>query len=762
MRCSRELRRQGESTLSVRRCLLAAALAGAVSFTGLGLSASATESIQDPTTSRPDAAVTDAQARGLIVKTTTATPSDSLLAATDDAIGTEAEVVDDDVLSGRISSVGFDEVVDVDVASDAAVEIEQRSDVVWAVPDTLLQTTSAPPVSVNDPRFPNQTNLWNTEGTAGGYSIKAPALWRRTMGSSDVTVAVLDTGVTEHPELAGQLTDDHDLDPGDWSAYGECGPRSPASDSSWHGTFVAGIIAAQAGNGRYTAGIAPGVKVRPIRVIETCGGTTEDILAGMKRATTGPEAARVVNMSLTMQAADAADRDAYCELYDRAATTGDARKALFVVAAGNDYGNANLAIPAACSSVVSVGATTDKGFSSSFSNVGSTVDLSAPGGDSAVGGKSDLIWSLDNTGKQGPGAPTEGRSQGTSFATPAVSSTAALLFSLGLQTPAEVRAALYASVSPFRARNSTYATKKVKVGSKSYVFDLNCAGHAWCGRGLLDLSRVEAQVTAPRITGAVAVGEPLTASTGTWVRQPAKLAYRWTSDGEQVGTSSTYRPTRADVGRAVEVTVSPASGPFMKLTPLRSAAVTVPDGPAVTISAPPSTTYGSSVALAVTSTTDGPVEIRTDFGTVIGTGAVVDGAATVTIAGTRLKPGDHVLRAAYVGEERASSPRTRVTVEKLPATVSGSMSSRVKRTSRSALKVSVDERPNLFAGPTGTLKVYDGSRRLTTVTLKASDRGRRTIRLPRLKKGSHRIKVVYGGNTYIGTTSSSTRTVRSS
>ena len=201
------------------------------------------------------------------------------------------------------------------------------------------------------------------------------------------------------------------------------------------------MIAAQADNARGIAGIAPGVKIRPVRVLGRCGGWDSDILAGITWASGGTvsgvpstvPAAQVVNLSLGGYTDSIAERDSVCEAYNAVASAGRARGSLFVAAAGNDFGNANMSVPAACSQFISVAATSIKGFSSSYSNVGSSVDLSAPGGDSLVEGSADRILSLINTSKTDPasGSYAYARHEGTSMAAPEVSAGAALLYSLG-------------------------------------------------------------------------------------------------------------------------------------------------------------------------------------------------------------------------------------------------------------------------------------------------------------------------------------------
>ncbi|MDZ7904014.1 MAG: S8 family serine peptidase [Rheinheimera sp.] len=70
-------------------------------------------------------------------------------------------------------------------------------------------------------------------------------------------------------------------DPGDWIIANECGGTHSASNSSWHGTHVAGTIAAVTNNGTGVAGVAYGAKVMPVRVLGKCGGYTSDIADGI-------------------------------------------------------------------------------------------------------------------------------------------------------------------------------------------------------------------------------------------------------------------------------------------------------------------------------------------------------------------------------------------------------------------------------------------------------------------------------------------------
>lgn len=741
---------------------------------------------------------TDDVARGLIVKTTTSSPSAAVLTATDDALDGVAQVAGDAVLAPRVSTVGFDEVVDADVATDVAAQVEARPDVLWAIPDRLRRVQASSPVSTNDPLFTQQRNLWDASaGRSGGFSIKAPALWRATKGVASTVVAVIDTGVTHHPDLAGKLVagydfisspeaardgDGRDSDPtdvGDWNANREC-PYPGATASSWHGTFVAGQIAASTDNGDGIAGVAPGVVVQPVRALGRCGGWDSDILDSMVWASGGTVAgvpvnatpAPVVNLSFAGLASSARERNAACRVYNEVARAGGTRGTLFIAATGNEGSNANRAIPASCSEFVSVGAISRKGFTAIYSNVGSTVDLAAPGGDTQVGGRGDSILSLGNAGTTTAGANGYVRYEGTSMAAPQVAGAAALLHGLGFTTSSALRSALYASVSPFRARSSSYARKKVRIDRRTVRVDLNCTTrrrHS-CGRGQLDLSRVQAPISPPAIGGSLRIGEPLSVTPGAWVSPPASVAYTWRADGAIVGSGSTYRPTPADVGTHLTVSMAPAGGVFARLAATSAPTEPVPAGPDVAVAVPSSgvaygTAFAVDVSVAGPGFVDGLVEIRAADGSVLARGTTSSGVAQIAVAGRSLTPGVHEVRAAYLGDGAGSAPASsataRITINPLSATVSTSVPSRTRSGSRPSIRVRVLERPDLLTDPTGELVVYDGRRRIATARLDGNDRGRATIRLPKLTKGVHRIRVRLVKSDLVASTYSVRRTIRS-
>ncbi|KRC64752.1 hypothetical protein ASE12_08205 [Aeromicrobium sp. Root236] len=800
-----------------RRSLTVLALT-AMTVSGLAMTASAEESVAPVVSDRTSLSgdQPEAVARGLIVQTTTQGVSDDALETADDALGGEANVVDDAKLTGRISTVRFDAEVGAEVATEAASDLEKRSDVVWAVPDTLRQRQYRPP---GYPHYEStQWNLWDVVPAtpAGGYTIKAPGLWRKTSGSSDVRVAVLDTGVTSHAALAGQQVPGYDMvgpddpkasvktfftandgdgrdanpaDPGDWVTRGQCYRNSPPQNSSWHGTFVAGQIASDGNYG--IRGVARGSKVQAVRVLGRCGGWDSDILAGITWASGGSVAgvpdnqfpSQIVNLSLGYTYGRGADRDRACKAYATAAAAGRARGSIFVAAAGNDGANANLAVPASCPGFISVGALGRKGFSATYSNIGSSVDLSAPGGDTLIGGEAELIPSLGDRHRSTPGVDGTLAYEGTSMAAPQVSGGAALILSL-LKEPdprgepvaisaSKLETAVLASTSPFRAKSATYAKKKVVIGGRTYTFDLNCSGHAWCGRGMFDLSRIPVPWTETQWGGEHVVNEPFIAYPGQWQGNP-DLRFQWFRisadymNVQPVGTDSRfYYPTVDDVGAMLQLRVTPKSGLYSEVSQWTSQTGLVRVGPSVAMTVPTEpivygTPYTTSVVVRglegggplADHVEDAPVAVRADDLDLTGWVDLVDGKAELTIPGDKWKVGSMRVRTTYVGKydvesqhtttSSSASPYQIVTVVKASAVMRTSLISKIRYTSRAKLSLVVTV-PNV-PQPSGALKIYDGSRVIANSYLYGSSNGRKTITLPRLSKGTHEIRVRYAGN----------------
>ena len=288
------------------------------------------------------------------------------------------------------------------------------ADVDYAEPDRIMRIQLVP----NDVSY---TAQWNYYEPAGGLNL--PAAWDKSTGAG-VVVAVIDTGYRPHADLVANLVPGYDFitssvvgndgngrdadasDPGDGVNAGECGSGQPADNSSWHGTHVAGTIAARTNNGVGVAGVAFGAKVLPVRVLGKCGGFTSDIADAIIWASGGtvpgipanPNPARVINMSLGGSGAcDTASQNAI--------TSARSRGTVVVVAAGNSNINTSNASPANCSGVVAVGAVGRSGARAFYSNYGSLVDVAAPGGDQSTGTSNGILSTL-NAGARAPGADT--------------------------------------------------------------------------------------------------------------------------------------------------------------------------------------------------------------------------------------------------------------------------------------------------------------------------------------------------------------------
>ncbi|KAB2900421.1 MAG: S8 family serine peptidase, partial [Dokdonella sp.] len=329
----------------------------------------------------------------------------------------------------------------------------------------------------NDTYFANQWDL--TDATGG---MRMPAAWdlAGSAPGAGINVAVLDTGITTHSDLSGQIVGGYDFisssatardgngrdsnpaDEGDWYAANECEVGYPASNSSWHGTHVTGTIVAAANNSKGIAGIAYGAKVVPVRVLGKCGGSVSDIVDAIVWASGGSVSgvpananpARVLNLSLGGGGA--------CGSFQSAINTARSNGAIFVVAAGNENQNVSNSSPANCSNVVSVAATTKSGARASYSNYGSTIVVSAPGGDSS-GGAGDILSTL-NSGTTTPASENYAYYAGTSMATPHVAALAALVFQ---KNP---------SLTPDQVKNILTSTARPLPGA--------CSGG--CGAGIVD------------------------------------------------------------------------------------------------------------------------------------------------------------------------------------------------------------------------------------------------------------------------------------
>ncbi|WP_037671694.1 S8 family serine peptidase [Streptomyces griseus] len=340
-----------------------------------------------------------------------------------------------------------------DVA-DVVAQYKADPQVAYVVPDRLNQPKADP----NDTEYAKQWDLWET--TAG---MNVPGAWSTSTGAG-VTVAVIDTGYVTHSDLAANIVGGYDFisdtavsvdgdgrdsnpaDPGDWYNANECGSGIPASNSSWHGTHVAGTIAAATNNNKGVAGIAYGAKISPLRVLGKCGGYDSDIIDAITWASGGTvsgvpansNVAKVINMSL--------GGDGACSSATQSAITAAVnRGTTVVVAAGNENDNVANHNPGNCNNVISVAATNRTGAKASYSNFGSLVDISAPGGQTSTGTANGILSTL-NSGTKTPSTENYAYYQGTSMATPHIAGLVALMKSANSSlTPAQIESAIKAN-----------------------------------------------------------------------------------------------------------------------------------------------------------------------------------------------------------------------------------------------------------------------------------------------------------------------------
>ncbi|GGN88336.1 hypothetical protein GCM10010112_71730 [Actinoplanes lobatus] len=231
----------------------------------------------------------------------------------------------------------------------------------------------------------------------------APARLAGLATGAGVRVAVVDSGVdARHPQLKGHVVAGRDFLRNEFAGRRDC---------VGHGTGVAGIIAAGADAGSGVQGLAPGVTIVPVRVSEqqdidettatASGGSSQTFAQGIRWAV-GPGHAQVINISLVMPQESEAVESAIADAV--------AAGVIVVAAAGNDGPDAGVVYPAAYPGVIGVGAVGADGLRASYSQVGEHVDLVAFG---------DVTVASPVAGHQVV--------QGTSFATPFVTATVALL-----------------------------------------------------------------------------------------------------------------------------------------------------------------------------------------------------------------------------------------------------------------------------------------------------------------------------------------------
>jgi serine protease len=407
----------------------------------------------------------------------------------------------------------------------------------------------------NDTYFSAQWDLNNASGST--YGVHAEDAWPISRGSGSV-VAVIDSGITVHSDLTGSsaiiggnVVAGYDFisDPrysNDGDGY-DADPTDVVPADEYHGTHVAGTVAAITDNGKGVAGVAPEAKVQPLRVLGVDGGSEEDIIAAIRWAAglsvsglaSNPTKADVINLSL---GGSGTCRFALQSAINDAVAAGTA----VVVAAGNGDSQGNgialsNTMPADCANVIRVTASTRAGGLATYSNFGTTstpATISAPGGSGTSGSTDSIVSTWHN-----PDTNTEDYAgmAGTSMAAPHVSGILALMKA--------------ANPSLSVAQLTTLLTSTAKPLSSA------CAASK-CGAGIANAPGATAAVTSPYVsqptwTAATRVGNRLSATTAT-IPSALDLSWQWMVAGSPVSgaTSSTFTPRVSDYGKTVSVSVS--------------------------------------------------------------------------------------------------------------------------------------------------------------------------------------------------------------
>ena len=387
----------------------------------------------------------------------------------------------------------------LDDAQALANQLSSDSNVEFVEPDRLLQPFLEP----NDWAY--FSHQWHYhDKTSEVAAANLPKAWDITTGHSDIVIAVLDTGILPHADLTGRTLPGYDFvnntfvsndndgrdsdptDPGDWitssesagndSVTGSFFTGCPTKNSTWHGTHVTGTIGATTNGGGGSAGVNWQSKIVPVRVMGKCGGFLSDIIAGMRWAAgltvtgapTNNNPAHVINMSLGGAFA-CSSSPAYQAAINEIVNSG----VTIVAAAGNSNADASGYSPASCDNVITVAAANRLGGRAYYSNHGSVIDITAPGGQSPLnpGG----IFSTFDSGTTSPiNDDIFAFQQGTSMAAPHVAGVVSLMQSAYYNLTNSV-------LSP------TQISDKLLNSTRAFPTSTgNDCNNTMCGTGLLD------------------------------------------------------------------------------------------------------------------------------------------------------------------------------------------------------------------------------------------------------------------------------------
>ena len=404
----------------------------------------------------------------------------------------------------------------------AIAAIRALANVEYVEEDRIMNIQAAP----NDEYY---GNLWGLHpvarvatpapGGTGSYGADFESAWNINTGTG-VVVAVVDTGITSHPDIVGSngnlvsagydfisdcrmrntcaaktsnslavtLPSPDATDLGDYITAQDIKdnptlfPGPDPYNSSWHGTHVAGTIAALGNNAIGVIGGAHNARILPVRALGKGGGYMTDIVEGMRWAAgihptiPNPNPANIINLSLSGEGP--------CSTTEQNAINAIvAAGVVVVVAAGNGNQDVANSSPANCNNVISVAAIAKDGSRGAYSNYSGSsvkVTLAAPGGSQSLNGDDRGIYSTLNTGLTKADLPPSGYIyvyyQGTSMAVPHVSAAVALMKSRN------------SALTPVQIKNILSSPSSL-TSFPTFVAGLStwdCALNQSCGAGILN------------------------------------------------------------------------------------------------------------------------------------------------------------------------------------------------------------------------------------------------------------------------------------
>lgn len=389
--------------------------------------------------------------------------------------------------------------------------------------------------TADDPLFPAQWQHQTQHITAA--SMDLVNTWDITTGSNEVVVAVIDTGIRfDHTDLTDRLLAGYDFvsainntpeislpvpaaynfaksndgdgrdpdptDPGDGvedilhDEMKRLGIDCPMTDSTWHGTSMTSLLAANANDSFGMVGVDWNARILPVRAIGRCGGNRSDLLDAIRWAAgvidpalpPNPTPARIINLSLGID-------DICGEADQRAINYAVAAGAIVVAAVGNQGRDLDQrgASPSNCNNVIGVTAINASGQLARYSNYGLDVDIAAPGGEGTEGDDQPILVAINGGTIAPTPESTHKYTTGTSVAAPMVAGVLSLMLSVNPElTNQELEALLYTAARDFP-----------ETGSDSDCTVLTC------GSGMLDayaairLAELSRSTAVPDLAAAV-------------------------------------------------------------------------------------------------------------------------------------------------------------------------------------------------------------------------------------------------------------------